>query len=257
MRATGASRRSRSGVVLLLSITGLLGFSACTGSADPTTTSSPSVTTGTSVAPSTTAAPSTTVPVATLAPGSVGDPAVIEAARTEALRLIEIDPSSFPPGAAELEIPWPDTTNPDPVEALRSIWEFDEWVATTLPYDAFARMYLVEDSPAWRSAGEFIEQLWINGWIVVFEDPEGYVFEGGEMVELIETSAPAETLAAAPDGAVAVRYQSRSASFSVDRPGAGPVGISGSAWADLQEEAIVVPTELGWRLWWYSLAEAR
>jgi hypothetical protein len=223
----------------------LLGFSACTGSAEPTTTSSLPVTTGTTVGPSTTVAPSTTVPPVTLPPGSVGDPAVIEAARTEALRLIEIDPSSFPAGAAEMEIPWPDTTNPDPVEALRSIWEFDEWVATTLPYDAFARMYLVEDSPAWRSAGEFIEQLDLNQWIVVFDDPEGYVFEGGDVVSTERDPVTSEPL---PEGVVAVRYRARLSDASVRRMSDNSEVSRGAGYESRERIALLVPGSLGWRV---------
>lgn len=253
MRATGSGTRSRSCVVVLLSFAGLLGLSACTDSAGPTSTSKPPESTS-STAPSSTTTPPTTDPVVTLPPGSVGDPAVIEAARTEALRLIEIDPSSFPPGAAEMEIPWPDTTNPDPVEALRSIWEFDEWVATTLPYDAFARMYLVEDSPAWRSAGEFIEQLWINGWIVVFDDPEGYEFLGGRIIDLDESVVPPEIKAGLPNEVVIVRYSSSRSPYEIRGSSDGFIDPR-SGYEERVIDTALVKSDLGWQVYWFDKVE--
>jgi hypothetical protein len=235
---------------VLLSLAGLLGLSACTDSAGPTSTSKPPESTS-SIAPSSTTTPPTTDPVVTLPPGSVGDPAVIEAARTEALRLIEIDPSSFPPGAAEMEIPWPDTTNPDPVEALRSIWEFDEWVATTLPYDAFARMYLVEDSPAWRSAGEFIEQLWINGWIVVFDDPAGYEFLDGRIIPRDESIVPTDLSVGIPSDAVIVRYSSTRSSYEIQGSSDGFVDPRQGYEVRVIDTALA-RSDLGWRVFWFA-----
>jgi hypothetical protein len=234
----------------VFSVVGMLGLSACTGAADPTT-SIPTVSTSTISVPSTTTAPPTTVPVATLPPGSVGDPAVIEAARTEALRLIEIDPSSFPPGAAEMEIPWPDTTNPDPVVALHSIWEFDEWVATTLPYDAFARMYLVEDSPAWRSAGEFIEQLDANQWIVVFDDPAGYEFLDGRIIPRDESIVPTDLSVGIPSDAVIVRYSSTRSSYEIQGSSDGFVDPRPGYEVRVIDTALV-RSDLGWRVYWFE-----
>lgn len=226
-----------------------LALTSCSGSAIATTSFTPPLppTSTAELTTTTTSNPTSTEPVATLPAGSIGDPATLAEARESALRGIRLSPESFPPGAIDIEIPWPDTTNPDPVAALRSIWEFDAWVASTLPYDRLAKLYLVEGSPAWNEAGEFIEQLDANQWIVDFDGP-GFEWVAGE----VASSALLPDSVQAPVGAVVVKYRSTQSSLTVRWLEDETHVRSSDGYPEEDSLALVQPTDTGWRVYWYG-----
>lgn len=235
--------------MILLLVCSLV-LAACSDTASPTTSQATAPVTSTTVTattPPATNASVVTVPTPTLASGSVGDPAAIAEAHESALRGIRLSPESFPPGAIDIDIPWPDTTNPDPVVALRSIWEFDAWVATTLPYDRLAMLYLAEDSSAWDRAGEFIEELDQKQWMVEFDGPgfvwkEGAVVEAGDSLELPEL----------PIDSIVIRYRSSQSDARILRLGDGSEVSSGKGYEEQSRIAVLVPTDLGWQIYWFG-----
>lgn len=235
--------------MILLLVCSLV-LAACSDTAAPTTSqaTAPVTTTTMSKAPPTTT-PTTevTTPAPTLVTGAVGDPAVIAEAHESALRGIRLSPESFPPGAINIDIPWPDTTNPDPVIALRSIWEFDAWVATTLPYDRLATLYLVEDSPAWQQAGEFMEQLDSNQWIVEFDGP-GFVWKTGVLIE----AGASPVVPDAPIDSILVSYTSSQSDGAIRRLNDGSEVTSGKGYDEQTRTAVLVPTGLGWQIYWFG-----
>lgn len=227
-------------------------LASCTGSSgDSSTTASSQATTATTTVSTTRlAGPTSTEPAISLPSDAVGDPAAIAAAREEALRGIRLSPESFPPGAVDIDIPWPDTTNPDPVAALRSIWEFDAWVASTLPYDRLAKLYLVEDSPAWSQAGEFIEQLDANQWIVEFDGP-GFVWVSGEIVD---ESSPKD-IPEQPQGSVLVVYRSEQSDVAIHRLVDTSLVTKGAGYSQSDRYAVLADTRTGWMVFWYGPAQ--
>lgn len=188
-----------------------------------------------------------TTVVETVPEGFVGDPAAIEEHIELAMLLVESSPGSFPEGALEMEIPWPDNTNPDPVVALREIWEFDAWVVSVFPYDAFAELYLAEDSHAWTNAGSFVGQLDQYNWIVEFDGP-GFVWVSGEPGELSDVPSDVEV----PAGGVVVRYRSSQSDVTIRWVDDGEIERTGTGYGEEDRVAVLVPSPLGWQVYWYG-----
>ncbi len=234
----GMSRRPVAVVVFGLVVV------ACRGETVSSTTDTLPETTTTTVVVTTT---SSTVASTTVPEGFVGDPAAIKEHIELAMDIVELSPESFPPGALELEIPWPENTTADPVVALRAIWEFDAWVASVFPYEAFAEIYLAEDSAAWREAGGFIRQLDLNNWIVEFDGP-GFVWVSGGLGEPSDVPADVEI----PVGGVVVRYRSSQSDVTILRVEDGSVVNTGSGYPEEDLVAVLVPSPLGWQVYWYG-----
>ncbi len=233
----GMSRRLLAVVVFGLVVV------ACRGDAVSSTTTTVSETTTTTVVETTTVPSSTST---TVPEGFVGDPVAIEEHIELAIRLVKASPESFPPGALEMEIPYPDNTIADPVMALREIWEFDAWVVANLPYDAFAELYLSPDSPAWSKAGEVIERL-EGRWIVEFDGP-GFVWVSGGLGEPSDVPSDVEV----PVGGVVVRYRSSQSDVTVYWVDDGTVVETGTGYGEEDRVAVLVPSPLGWQVYWYG-----
>ncbi len=217
---------------------------ACRGETVSSTTSTVSETTTTTVVETTT---TSTVPPSTVPEGFVGDPVAIEEQLKSIRRGMEVSPEDHPEGVLELEIPYPDNTNADPVVALQEIWEFDAWVASALPYDRLAELYLAPDSPAWRSAGATIMRLYLNGWVVEFDGP-GFVWVSGGLGEPSDVPADVEV----PTGGVVVRYRSSQSNVTVKYFDDGEVVETGTGYGEEDRVAVLVPSPLGWQVYWYG-----
>ncbi len=234
----GMSRR-----LLAVVVFGLVGV-ACRGETVSSSTTTMADTTTTTVVETTT---SSTVASTTVPEGFVGDPVAIEEHIELAMGLARSSPESFPEGALELEIPWPENTTADPVVALQEIWEFDAWVASVFPYDVFAELYLAPDSPAWREAGELVRQLDQNNWIIEFDGP-GFVWVSGGVGEPSDVPADVEI----PVGGVVVRYRSSQSDVTVYWVDDGTVVERGTGYPEEDRVAVLVPSALGWQLYWYG-----
>lgn len=227
-------------------IVGVLGLVAvaCRGETVSSTTTTLSETTTTTVFETTTVPPSTST---TVPEGFVGDPVAIEEHIDIALDIVELSPESFPPGALEMEIPWPENTTADPVLALREIWEFDAWVVTHFPYQEWAKLYLADSSPAWSKAGEVVEQLHRAGWVVEFDGP-GFVWVSGGLGEPSDVPADVEV----PVGGVVVRYRSSQSDVTVKYFDDGEVVETGTGYGEEDRVAVLIPSPLGWQVYWYG-----
>ncbi len=125
---------------------------ACSGTAKTTTTPP------TTVAPTTrpddlsTADDTTTTvaPTTTLPEGTVGDPAALQALAEEVAResLIPIE-----------EFFIPNITQPDPIEALKELLEYSDWMVFNHPDKELARIHTIDGSPARTAERNVVDPL--------------------------------------------------------------------------------------------------
>ncbi len=229
-------------------VTALL-ITSCSNAATTITTTTVAGAPVTSAVPTTTTSPSTTIPTttsltttATTSPGTVGSPAALEALIDEVVA--EVGEANL--GGRE-NIPFLDINNPDPIEALKSIIDFDSWVATTWPDPPLVNLYTVEGSEGRSLYTRGANSAFKGGSRIVYlADP--YLATSYEIVEPSEV-LPAELVEDLPRGAVAISYVSSSGPFELRRVEDDAVDAISDGWASRPVVTVVSPSAVGWQIW--------
>lgn len=218
--------------------------------ADTTTTAAePPATTTTTSPPPTTAPPVTSTTAAstttTIDTGLVGDPdaliAMIEQTRGFALGEGETQYEG-------VAIPYPDLTNPDPVVALREAWSFEAWLMDTGPFIGFLDAHNYPEGPRRRDAGsDFI--YWDLENLRLVGLANSYSLTSAEVVPLESADMLEPERIEVPPSSVAVAYTDRGGPYQVIDTETGQVIEEVAAYEDTGV-AVLVPTEVGWQLYW-------
>jgi len=218
-------------------LVGLLVGACSSGTTTTTTTSTTTSTTTTTVATTTTS---------TLPPGTPGDTEVL-AARIEGM-LFGLA-LQYPDIPAE-DYPFPNTITPDPVEAVREMWEFEAWQAQNAPWSDFRQLLFVPGSPADDRAGAHLDERAMGGFILQFEDSVGFQWEGGEVIPMEESTLPSDLVSEVPVGSVVVRWQYSQALGRWILSDTGSLVREEPEVAHRQVDTVVSPTDYGWLMWW-------
>lgn len=216
-------------------LVGLL-VGACSSGTTTTTTSTTTSTTTTTVATTTTS---------TLPPGTPGDPEVLAATQASILRLLE---SEYPDIPAE-DYPFPNTITPDPVEAVREMWEFEAWQAQNAPFSWFRELLFVPGSPADDRYGSGLEEIAMTRQILEFDEPQGFQWEGGEVVPPEESTFAQADLNEIPSGSVVVRWSySQAPGRWLNRDTRNLISLEPEI-TNRTLDTVVSPTDYGWLMW--------
>jgi hypothetical protein len=212
-----------------------------------TTTSSTTTiveTTTTTRPETTTMAPETTT---TTVVGQVGDPELLAAE----FRDLEPYLPQFYAGYPDDPLPVPDFSMPDPVEALQAILAYDQLVFERYPLPDLVFLYTYPDSPGedlFRNAA--LRFLGMN-WVEINARAPSFELSRIEVLNLDESSGvvPDDERTAAPEGSMVVNYTIVYAPVErVDRDTGDPGESFGERVFD--DTAILVPTALGWQLFY-------
>lgn len=172
----------------------------------------------------------------------MGSPAALEALIDDVVA--EVGEANL--GGRE-NIPFLDINNPDPIEALRSIIDFDSWVATTWPDPPLVNLYTVEGSEGRSLYARGANSAFKGGSRIVYlADP--YMATSYEIVDAAEV-LPAEVVADLPRGAVTISYISSSGPFELRRVEGEVVDARSDGWASRPVVTVVSPTVVGWQIW--------
>ncbi len=233
--------------IFVMVLVAAMALTACSGTATTTTIPPATVapTTATTASPTTTtSAPPTTTTVApttTLPEGTVGDPAALQALAEEVATesLIPIE-----------EFFIPNITQPDPIEALKELLAFSDWMLFDRPVKELVQIHTMTDSPARTMETNVVDP--IGGFGLEAVAPSPFQNDRFEIVDVEDLPATPSIRASLPEGSVATRFYSTSEGYELVSVESGEVFESFSPWTELAIYVVIAPTEYGWQEYWYG-----
>ena len=158
------------------------------------------------------------------------------------------------PAELRNEVPWPDTRNPDPVQAQLDIFDLWIWMAATLPEPLLAEIMAADASPSRQEIAGIFGSQRANGQLLEREEAPYRAFD--HRVVTFETAGLPLWLARdVPEDAVVVYYQDCSGPSTIrDIESGERIGTSPGT-ATRQWLSIMVPTDVGWLLFRDQLIE--
>ena len=146
------------------------------------------------------------------------------------------------------EVPFPDATNPDPVVAFGEMIEFNYWMLSTNPWRDWVQLYALKDSRWEQARFDQAGNYSSVPTVIRFEDEVSLDFTGGTVISLEAVEAPDRDTIELPDTAVGIEFTSTVSDFHEFWIEEERVLTEWHGWTELVSQAIVVPTEAGWRI---------
>lgn len=151
-------------------------------------------------------------------------------------------------------VPWPDLRNPDPVAAYQETAAFQQWMMQHNPTPLLTEAYTAPNSPERTFDLEMFAAQNVFGAVMTPNEPP-YSMQVEAVVHPAATSITDTLLADVPDGSVAVVYYDSSGSSEMVTE-SGIVVSRFDGWTNVGPwVAIMVPTEVGWQVWWDELTD--
>jgi hypothetical protein len=239
--------RARSTIAAVASIALLAG--ACSSESVTTTTTSipqlASTTSSTAAELTTTTSAADPTTTTASAAGAVGSR---EALLELMSPLIELTSSIY--GVPTSEVPIPDISGPDPVDAALELLLFEVWLLQNSTLEEWAGVVAPEGSPAWRLYSSGFDVL--GGRTATFV-PSSEPYSISEIRLATDEEAalvPDEIVEAAGVASSVVLFTTTLAPHEIADPGEPALTEARPGWIGKSELGVLIPTDLGWRWFW-------
>lgn len=172
----------------------------------------------------------------------MGSPAALEALIDDVV--VEVGERNL----VNLQLPELDLTNGDPLAALFSIVEFEDWALKNLPDPEWATLLGVTGSEGFRSYRDGFDSVAADGAIWV-DRGEPYAVYDFQSIDLGEIPVSVSSDFDPPVGSVAFIHNSSKGPFDVVRASTGEILESRPGWGSIEHVVVMAPTEFGWQVY--------